>query len=551
MRLEKFKNFSPLNETVQNAKAFLIKRLKDKKREDLGLSPTDDVNLTPEEESEALKDPNYIKIRDYIINKVKKPGLVYPFVYFSFAEGIPLDAGEDWRSVKKILELYLEASKNFSTFPLPQGNVENYTKTSNSEGQPGYEILYHDLENILANKDIKSFVDKIRSPGVRSYFKEIISGMEKDPAKKELYGRLSSAYSRMKKIREEQLGNGEEANPIDSVINTSGKYLRISDPRRAFLQFIDDCEGKVEGWGTTTQEFVEKMTEIEPLIKVLYVNYPQGVVVTSARTKEGLTKVCNVSDALLCIDDRVQNRDNFYSYTNGALQVNITILEVEVSNQKHMTTMTIYPDGRLKEAKTKYNHTPGYPDLTPYGTYERLIREYLPELDTEAIIDSIKKSMESEIFIKNSIKKIKDLVNRDTAGAGTVEEKQRQIIFRLGSIGIADLGMSEGEIKMYKDLLVAILTKEDEIKYETIKSAFLSEDQGGFFSLIDVDNFIGFSRGQYQKSDAEKIIELSYSAIPHMEYLHDYLKDEAGKKLVKNVLDNFPDVMEYAKRKLL
>lgn len=550
MRLEKFKNFSPLNETVQNAKALLIKLLKDKKRKDLGLSLTDNVDLTPEEESAAFKDRNYIKIRDYIINEVKKPGLVYPFVYFSFAEGIPFDAGEDWRSVKKILDLYLEASKNFSTFTLPQGNIENYTKISNSGGQPGYEILYHDLENILANKDIKSFVDKIRSPGVRSYFKEIISGMEKDPAKKEFYGRLTSAYSRMKKIREEQSGDNE-SNPIDSVINKSGKYLRISDPRRAFLQFIDDCEGKVEGWGTTTQEFVEKMTEIEPLIKVLYVNYPQGVVVTSARTKEGLTKVCNVSDALLCIDDRVQNGDNFYRYTDGALQVNITILEVDISDQKHMTTMTIYPDGRLKEAKTKYNHTKGYPDLTPYGTYQRLIREYLPEIETEDIIDSIKKFMDSEIFIKDSIKQIKELVDKDTSGARTVEEKQRRIIFRLGGIGIIDLGMSEREIKMYKDLLVAILTKEDEIKYETIISSFLSNSQGGFFSLIDVDNFIGFSRGQYQKSDAEKIIELSYSAIPDIKHYHEQTQDVKVKKLTKDILDNFPSVMEYAKRKLL
>ena len=159
--LKSFAEFSPINETVQAAKQFLIKNLKDKKREKDGLSPTEKIELTPAEEKKALNDPRYIKIRDYIVNDLKKPGLVYPFTYFSIAEDVPFESS-DWKSIENLLKMYNEASKNFSYFSLPQKNIDNYTKLGRDGGQPAHEILYHDLEEILKNKELKEFVDKIR-----------------------------------------------------------------------------------------------------------------------------------------------------------------------------------------------------------------------------------------------------------------------------------------------------------------------------------------------------------------------------------------------------
>ena len=58
--LKRFAEFSPINETLQASKQFLIKNLKDKKREKDGLSPTEKIELTPAEEKKALNDPRYI-----------------------------------------------------------------------------------------------------------------------------------------------------------------------------------------------------------------------------------------------------------------------------------------------------------------------------------------------------------------------------------------------------------------------------------------------------------------------------------------------------------
>ncbi len=87
--LKSFNQFSPVNENVAPAKAWLLKTAADEKRRRFKLDPTEKIEFTPEEEKKILNNPNYVEVRDYFLNTVKKPGLVYPFTYFRIAEVTP------------------------------------------------------------------------------------------------------------------------------------------------------------------------------------------------------------------------------------------------------------------------------------------------------------------------------------------------------------------------------------------------------------------------------------------------------------------------------
>jgi hypothetical protein len=543
--LKSFKEFNPINESVQAAKQFLIKNLKDQKRMENSIPSTENVELTPEEEKKALQDPRYIQIRDYILNVVKKPGLVYPFTYFAIADNLPFKS-DDWKSVDNILKMYIDASKNFSFFPLPKPNIESYTKIGRDSEQPGYEILYHDLENILKNKELKEFVDKLRSAPVREEFKNLLNTIGEDPIKTAMFGKLSTAFSILKKIKKNNEEKGEKDNPMDTIIGLSAKYKEINDPWKAFKKFVNDCSDRASAWGTPIGEFIEKMNEIEPLIKVLYSDVSNGIVVTSARTPEGLTEVCNVADSKLCILG-----PNFYSYTSGCLQVNISNFKLEVSDPKYMTTMTIRPDGTLKEAKTKYNHVSPYPDLTPYGNYKRLIREYLTELNTEEIIESIEDSMDSEFFIKETIQKIKAEVEIITRGKSP-EEKAKAIIHELGGLGMRSLGITEDEMKIYQNILTSIMTIEINITYDIVIDAFMNKDNGGFFTMEDIKLFIDLTENSYRKDDIKKIYDLTLSGIAQLpEYLEIPTLKPGVVRLMEELLKIHPEIKAYVESNML
>ena len=541
--LKSFAEFSPINETVQAAKQFLIKNLKDKKREKDGLSPTEKIELTPAEEKKALNDPRYIKIRDYIVNDLKKPGLVYPFTYFSIAEDVPFESS-DWKSIENLLKMYNEASKNFSYFSLPQKNIDNYTKLGRDGGQPAHEILYHDLEEILKNKELKEFVDKIRAPKVRAEFKKTLDTRLEDPLRAKAYDELITYFNILKKIKAESDKKGEKENPIDSIQNNSSKYLKKEDPWVAFRNFVDDVKSKADGWGTPVGEYIDQMNDIEPLIKVLYTDIPNGIVVTSSRTKEGMDKVCKIADSMLCIQD-----DNFYRYTKDHLQINIADFNLPISDMRHFTTMTIRPDGELKEAKTKFNHSG--PDLTPYRNYKKLIREHLPDLDTEAIISSIENSKEFEFFVKEMIAKIKEKVDA-VANERNVELKIKTIIYALGSMGMLELGMTEDEMKIYQSMLVAIMTSDVPVTYDIIMGAFLDSDHGGFWTMEDIKLFIDLTGKNYVKNDVKRILDLTISGVAKLpEYLETPTLTPGLKRLLMNLIERHPEIKSYVETNML
>ena len=111
--IKTFEGYSNINENVTAAKELLLKLASKKSRRS---SPEGKVKFTPEEEKKILSNPDYIELRDYLLNVVKKPGLVYPFTYFMFVEKLPRYSQKDSEGnyderefcVENLINLYLQ-----------------------------------------------------------------------------------------------------------------------------------------------------------------------------------------------------------------------------------------------------------------------------------------------------------------------------------------------------------------------------------------------------------------------------------------------------------
>lgn len=543
--LKSFNQFSPVNENVAPAKAWLLKTAADEKRRRFKLDPMEKIEFTPEEEKKILNNPNYVEVRDYFLNTVKKPGLVYPFTYFRIAERLPMSAPDpNAFSVENLYRKYEENSPMFSTFPLPLGNIDSYIKRT-PEGERAFEKLWDDLENITSQKPIKEFVDRFVGP-IRREFSESLRLKETDPERASLLDRLYHAVTDLKQLKplvDEETNKEETAE--DQLVANGSKYKdtrtypEFSDTYVAFKEFVLDCEDKVSGWGSGITEFIELLRSIAPSIKILYYNIAKKIVVTSARSAEGMRAVCKISNAPYCI----RTDSTFWQYTSGRLQLSINLLGLPKTDDKYLTSLTVDPNGRITSSANRRNHS-----VTNRGSqnYLELMKEYgiySPEIE-----EAITKNFDTELVIKKIIQSI----SQKSGGSNIA------LIHALGSLGV-QRAIEEGEysreeMDTFKNLVVTIIRKDNSIKYPEVVSAFNSEKNGGFFSLEDIDLFKELTEGKYDKNDVINILKLTTEGVEMLGSFLEQTKDSEDVntiKLVKHLVDTHPSVMEYAESVLL
>jgi hypothetical protein len=543
--LKSFNQFSPVNESVAPAKAWLLKTAAEEKRRRFKLDPMEKIEFTPEEEKKILNNPNYVEVRDYFLNTVKKPGLVYPFTYFRIAERLPMsDPDPNAFSVENLYRKYEENSPMFSTFPLPLGNIDSYIKRT-PEGERAFEKLWDDLENITSQKPIKEFVDRFVGP-IRREFSESLRLKETDPERASLLDRLYHAVTDLKQLKplvDEETNKEETAE--DQLVANGSKYKdtrtypEFSDTYVAFKEFVLDCEDKVSGWGSGITEFIELLRSIAPSIKILYYNIAKKIVVTSARSAEGMRAVCKISNAPYCI----RTDSTFWQYTSGRLQLSINLLGLPKTDDKYLTSLTVDPNGRITSSANRRNHS-----VTNRGSqnYLELMKEYgiySPEIE-----EAITKNFDTELVIKKIIQSI----SQKSGGSNIA------LIHALGSLGV-QRAIEEGEysreeMDTFKNLVVTIIRKDNSIKYPEVVSAFNSEKNGGFFSLEDIDLFKELTEGKYDKNDVINILKLTTEGVEMLGSFLEQTKDSEDVntiKLVKHLVDTHPSVMEYAESVLL
>jgi hypothetical protein len=551
-----FEGYFNINEDVNAAKTLLLKIAAKKNKK---YSPEGKVKFTQEEEKKILSNPDYTELRDYLLNVIKKPGLVYPFTYFMFVENLPRYSQKDSEGnydekefcVENLINLYLQASPNFPIFPLPLGNIDNYIKDKELKKStiPAYEVLFSDLENIISMKGLKGFVDKIQSKDVRDEFKKAVQTKDKDPESKELLDKLYSSYTAFKNLRPKIDSAGKSHTPESILIAGSKKYLDLYDnykfenPRQRFVLFVNDCVEKLEGWESGIEEFLIEIENIAPSIKLLYSDNATKVVVTSSRTFEGIKEVCKVSNADLCIS----SKGNFFSITGGCLQISINMMDLTKLDLKYLTTFTVRKDGTIKEARTRVNMGAPQPSK-PNENYKNFISRYLPEIDHDGIIKSIERNFNTELTIKNLIQTLEQKANSSDS---------KSFVLLLGSLevqkSIENGDYTKEEMAQYRDLIVAILKKDNKISYDSIISDFKSPG-GLFMSKSDIDLFKVITEGTYKREDVSDIINLTKMGVDD---LTDFLsqlessEDPNTISLVKHLIDSSPEVIEYAERILL
>lgn len=548
LSFDQYSSKPELNENVSTAKAFLLKTAAEARKRKMKLDPTEKITFTPEEEKDILNNPDYIEVRDYFLNVVKKPGLVYPFTYFRIAEKLPFSGGGV--TVESLNRKLDEVNPMLSTFPLPLGNVEGYVKkklTSPGEDpRPSYEMLSDDIDVILSQKKVKEFVDNFVGP-IRQEYSKSLKLKNEDAERANLLDRLYHAVSDIKNLKpiyNEKTGKEETAE--EQLIKHASTYKDVrsnpsyKDTYVAFKGFLRDCEDKVESWGSDINDFIEELKEIAPSIKILYFDPKSKIVVTSARSGEGMRSVCKIANATLCIRDN----DTFWRYTSGKLQISISLLYLPKTDDKYLTSFTVDANGRLTDSANRRNSS----QHRSSENYIDFLQRYLGDIDLVNIEDVIRKNFQTEL----TIKKIVESIERRSG-----KKDNKSLIYALGTIGIQKAveegEYSQDEMDIFKNLIITIIKKDNNISYQEIVQAFMDEKNGGFFTMEDVQLFEELSERNYNKEDVKAIMELTEAAQPALEGFLNQLagKDDKLYKMVKFILDSYPSIKNYVESRML
>jgi hypothetical protein len=550
LSFEKYHGKKSLDENVSAAKSFLLKNATEAKRKKMGLNPEDKIVFTPEEEKKILDNPAYLEVRDYFLNTVKKPGLVYPFTYFRIKEKLPMRiSDQNGYSVENLERKMEEASPLLSTFPLPLGNIENYIKTKQAnpsfDDRPAYEILYDDIALILSKKSIKEFIDNFVGP-IRREFAESLKLKDSDSERSQLLDRIYHVVydlKNLKPILNDKTGKEETAE--EQIIRYGSKYKdtrtypEFRDSYVAFKEFVRDCEDKVKGWGSGINEFIEDLKSIAPSIKILYFDPVKKIVVTSARSAEGMRSVCKIANATYCI----RTDSTFWTYTSGRLQISVSLLDLPKTDERYLTSLTIDRNGKVVDSANRSNVRINQGD----ENYLKLLKRYLsiPLEDINIISDSIEKNFTSELSIKKIVQSIEKKNTKDSA----------KLIYALGSIGMQQAieqgEYSREEMDIFKNIIITIIRKDNNITYDEIVKAYNNDSEGGFFTLEDVKLFETLTEGKYNKQDVADIMALTDAAQEPLKSTMVQITNEKAIKMIQFVIDSYPEVKDYVESKLL
>lgn len=551
-RIQKFSDFHPINETVQNAKAFLLKFAAQEANKKRKTPEGEKIKFTPEEEKKILNNPDYIEVRDYFLNVAKKPGLVYPFTYFRIAEGLPMTCGNEGDtecfSVINLSKKLEEVNPLLSNYPLPLGNIDNYIKRKDpNDNRPAYEKLWDDIENILSQRPIKQFIDRFVGP-IRREFAESLKLRDTDTERSQLLDRIYHSVLDIKKLK--PLFNPvtkEEETAEDQLVNNASKYKDtrtypdFKDTYIAFKEFVRDLEEKVSAWGKGITEFINELESISPSIKILYYNPAKSLVVTSARSGEGMRSVCKIANATYCIRDN----STFWRYTSGKLQISFSKLDLPKTDLKYLTSLTIDPTGKVTDSANRENRP-----ITSTGiNYKEVLNNY-GIYDSEAI-ESIERNFSSELSIKNLIEKFEKKSG---------DKSKKDMILAFGSFSlqqdISSGDYNKEEIDQYKDLMVQIIKSDYTITYKDIVSAFMDGASGGFFTMDDVKLFEILTDNNYENKDVRDILDLTEAGASQ---LPGYLEQLQSQKtldsriisMVKEIIRIHPEIKSYVEGNML
>lgn len=192
-----------INENVQSAKAFLIKREREKILKENPGKSFREIQLTPEQENAVLQDSDFLRIKDFL-QKNNKPGLTYAWVYF-LKEDPSLAYGEELREAPENPEAlteitatnlyyvytYWDSIKGKQKLKLasPEGYVN--AKERGQLSDTAWNTLWDELQELLQAKHADKFIEFFPR-NIRDYYRELLQKKEDDERSKTLLEKFVS-----------------------------------------------------------------------------------------------------------------------------------------------------------------------------------------------------------------------------------------------------------------------------------------------------------------------------------------------------------------------
>ena len=509
-------------ETIQGAKNLLVKDYAEKNDK----NPKD----IPDEIKKTIwKDPKFQQVLD-LCKDPSQHNWVYPLTKFYIIDGA------DWSVIKKgrrsedlpgIYDLLVELKQFLKDLPLK--TVEAYSKIepTTADERPGYEVLGDDLRQIRAQRLLKKMFDMMVGR-MKAEFREISAS--KDPKDQELIQKLLTSSEIMDTLKPRKAWDDRKKewfmeDPWRTFGDRQSKYSdkdlaiqtnpHFKDPKVAFRALVTDVENQVSAWGDTLFEVYDKLEKEGPKSRIFY--FEDNYLAMSARTPE--TQKIVSGDSNFCIN----SASTFFSYSDGAIQVNILNFNLPKANPKSLLGVTINKDGSVKNCAYRPN-SGEYRDFHQRGInyVEFLKKEGYPE----ELVMSIVKDFEEETLIKQSVenfyKKFKDLNKR-----GIVSE----IMTIKGNLLTNQ--MSEEEWQKISGIVTFLVKEEKNISpkdfLEEFKSGGIMDEKGWqTFDFVVGNEYTKSDMEEIKKSTVEIYDQIKYS-LDHPRFLSAYSEDQVKR----------------------
>ena len=492
---------SLLLENIADAKKLLVKDYAEKQKKS--------VNEIPEEiKKSILRDPKFQKILKL---SEKTPGWVYPLTKFYVIDGA------DWEEIESkdeegnptgIYDMLVALKSNLNDLPLK--TVDAYARIipSKQDERPSYEVLGDDLRTIQSKRKLKKLYDEFIGR-MKEEFRKASSS--KDESDKKLIKELELIALSLEKLKpkEAEDGNGNKTTlyPFTEWKRATGKkysdtpdnlevYPQFKDPKVAFKTLVRDSSNLIDNWDKGLDEYSKKIIELGLRAGIFY--NQNKYLAMSARTPEAQRAVSG--DTKFCIN----NDSTFWSYGDGAIQLNIINGNLPKANKKYLLGVTIKKDGVVKNCAWKNNEGSDVNFHKSGINYAAFLKglEYPSEM-----IQKIVDKFDEEVTIKLSLEKF----YKDSKGL-TPNSLIRSLIDIKN--GIFNGVVSPEQWDQVSGIVSFIVREERNIPVSDFIKEFKAS---GIFTVSAWEVFDYVVEGDYTRKDMEEIKAMTLSIMEEIE----------------------------------
>ena len=545
-----------INENVQSAKAFLIKREREKILKENPGKSFREIQLTPEQENAVLQDSDFLRIKDFL-QKNNKPGLTYAWVYF-LKEDPSLAYGEELREAPENPEAlteitatnlyyvytYWDSIKGKQKLKLasPEGYVN--AKERGQLSDTAWNTLWDELQELLQAKHADKFIEFFPR-NIRDYYRELLQKKEDDERSKTLLEKFVSYVNLLEAcpvqggkiiIRERDTDRIIHTYPNQAkyqVIKQAGKYNDFEtypdfrDSFKAFVDLLSTMKRQVESDGKPLSKSLNEIENLEPQIKILYRQDEPNMLVTSSRSFLGVQKICSLSSSTYCIKDLNVFYDSKY---HNSILVHINQFDKDPSDGDYLLTMHLNKSLKITDwsnTKNRKEDASGKPVSSEGGLEKFLKRFNVPNID--AIIHFITKNFDRELVVKQTLEIIYKEMGEWSSNDFT---SKRRLLNILGRFELRNDTLSKKltpqQIQDTIDTVMQIIKLESNFTDQEIIDYY---KQTGLYTFEDYKIFREFLRGDTDPEQIRKVLSDSYIKLKFLEKDPKIRATEKGKRI--------------------